>query len=44
MIAAAAQVADEDELVVIGSQAVLGSHPEAPAELLRSMEADIYPR
>lgn len=44
VIAAAAQVADEDELVVIGSQAVLGTHPEAPAELLCSMKADIYPR
>lgn len=44
LVAAAAQVADEDELVVIGSQAVLGSFPEAPPELLRSMEADVYPR
>lgn len=44
LLAAAAQVADEDELVVIGSQAVLGSHPDAPAALLRSLEADVYPR
>jgi len=29
--------------VVIGSQAILGPHPDAPAALLRSMEADIYP-
>jgi len=31
------------ELVVIGSQSILGQYPEAPAALLRSMEADIYP-
>ena len=44
LIRAAASVADEDELVVIGSQAVLGQFPDAPAELLRSVEADLYPR
>ena len=43
VIAAAAHVADEEELVVIGSQAILGSHPDAPATLLRSIEADVYP-
>ena len=31
------------ELVVIGSQAILGQYPQAPGELLRSMEADLYP-
>jgi hypothetical protein len=44
LMAAAAHVADEDELVVIGSQAVLGSFARPPAELLASMEADIFPR
>jgi hypothetical protein len=43
LIAAAANVSGEDEFVVIGSQAVLGPHPDAPEELLRSMEADIHP-
>lgn len=43
LLAAAANVAKEDELVVIGSQAILGSFPEAPEPLLRSMEADIFP-
>jgi len=33
-----------DEIVVIGSQAILGPFPTAPAALLRSMEADLYPR
>lgn len=31
------------ELVVIGSQALLGSFPDASPELLSSMEADVYP-
>ena len=34
----------EDELVVIGSQAVLGTFPDAPAALLTSVEVDLYPR
>jgi hypothetical protein len=35
--------AGADELVVIGSQSILGEFPDAPPELCRSMEADIYP-
>jgi hypothetical protein len=34
----------QDELVVVGSQAVLGTVEAPPAELLRSMEVDVYPR
>lgn len=44
VVAAAAQVVGESEFVVVGSQAILGSHPDAPEVLLRSQEADIYPR
>lgn len=33
----------EQQLVVIGSQAVLGQFPDAPLALLRSMEADVFP-
>ncbi len=44
VIGAAANVSGEDEIVVIGSQAILGPFPDAPETLLRSMEADIYPR
>lgn len=44
MIRAAADVSRESEIVVIGSQAILGSFPEAPAEMLRSLDADVYPR
>lgn len=43
VIRAAAAVVD-DELVVVGSQAVLGQYPDPPAPLLRSMEVDLYPR
>jgi hypothetical protein len=37
-------IADDDELIVIGSQAILGSYPEAPSALLVSVEADLYPK
>jgi len=30
-------------MVVIGSQAILAEHPDAPASLLRSIETDVYP-
>ena len=35
--------ADATEVVVVGSQAILGVYPDAPDELLASMEADVYP-
>jgi len=44
VIAAAADVTGETELVVVGSQAILGPFPDAPQSMLRSMEADLYPR
>ncbi len=44
VIRAAARIADAKEIVVVGSQALLGEFPAAPAELLESMEADVYPR
>ena len=43
LIRAAGRIADEQELVIIGSQAILGQFPDAPAALVRSMEADLYP-
>jgi hypothetical protein len=43
VVRAAAAVV-RDEIVVVGSQAVLGQFPDAPAALLRSLEADVYPR
>jgi hypothetical protein len=44
LIRAAATIADDDELVIVGSQAVLAQFPDAPDEMLRSDEADIYPK
>ena len=42
VIVAAAEVSGESELVVIGSQAILGSFPNAPEGMLRSMEVDLF--
>ena len=43
IIRAAGSIADCERLIVIGSQAILGSFPQAPAELTMSEEADTYP-
>ncbi len=43
VLAAAAAVTGQDELVVVGSQAILGSCRHPPASMLQSLEADIYP-
>lgn len=34
----------EQDFIIIGSQSVLGKHPDAPRELRQSMELDIYVR
>jgi hypothetical protein len=44
VIRAAATIAADAEIVVIGSQAILGRYPNAPAELLVSADVDVYPR
>ena len=44
IIRAAGTIADVSDIVVIGSQAVLGEFPDAPEELLVSNEADVFPR
>jgi len=44
IIRAAAAIAEDDEIVVVGSQAILGQFPDAPPALCTSMEADVYPR
>ncbi len=43
VIRAAAAISDTEDIVVIGSQSVRGQFPDAPAELLVSMAADVYP-
>lgn len=44
IIRAAASTADVRDIVVIGSQAILGTFPDAPAELTESVEADVFPK
>jgi len=44
LIRASGEIAGDDEIIIIGSQAILGQFPNAPARLLMSMEADIYPK
>ena len=43
IIRASGDVAQDDEIVIIGSQSILGQFPDAPMRLLMSMEADVYP-
>jgi hypothetical protein len=43
VVRAAADIAD-DEIVVVGSQAILGQHPDAPESLLVSLELDVFPK
>lgn len=43
VLRAAGAVINQDRLVVVGSQAILGQFPMAPPETLQSMEADLIP-
>ena len=44
VIRAAAAITNHTDIVVVGSQAVLGQFPDAPPELLVSIEADVFPK
>ena len=44
IIRASGAIAQDDEIIIIGSQAILGQFPDAPVRLLTSMETDVYPR
>ncbi len=44
ILRAAGEIADCDEIVVVGSQSILGQFPDAPKDLCVSAEADVYPR
>lgn len=44
LLRAAASVTGEKVFVVIGSQAILASHPDAPRSLRKSVEGDTYPK
>ena len=43
VIRAAGAIAGVSELVIIGSQAILGRYPDAPETLLASIDVDLYP-
>ena len=42
-IRAACNVSDDTDLIIFGSQAILGEHPDAPHELRTSIEVDVQP-
>jgi hypothetical protein len=44
LLRASSGTTGEKDFIIIGSQSVLGKHPDAPRELRQSMELDIYPR
>lgn len=44
LIRAAADIAADDDIVIVGSQSILGQFPDAPPELRVSVEADVFPR
>ena len=44
LIRACGEIAADNEIIIIGSQAILGQFPDAPVRLLSSMEADVYPK
>ncbi len=44
IIRAAAAIAEDDDIIIIGSQAILGQFPDAPVALCVSIEADVFPR
>lgn len=44
LIRASGAIANDVELIIIGSQSILAQFPEAPATLRVSMETDLYPK
>lgn len=44
IIRASCAITGESEIVIIGSQSILGQFPNGPRELLASTEADVFPR
>jgi len=43
IIRAAGAIAQVKEIIIIGSQAILGSYTNPPKNLIVSMEVDLYP-
>jgi Nucleotidyltransferase of unknown function (DUF6036) len=44
LIRAAGDIAGDDEIVILGSTAVLCQFPDFPEKIIQSIEADIFPR
>lgn len=44
IIRAAGMIAQDNEIIIVGSQAILGQYPNAHSDFLVSIEADIYPK
>ncbi|WP_133166932.1 hypothetical protein [Solimicrobium silvestre] len=44
LLRASGTILGETQFIVIGSQSILGKYPEAPDDLLMSMEADFIPK
>ena len=44
IIRASGSIANDDEIIIIGSQAILGQFPDAPSSLLVSVEVDVFPK
>jgi hypothetical protein len=44
IIRASSAIAEDQEIIAVGSQAILGQYPGAPVELLRSVELDVFPK
>jgi hypothetical protein len=44
IIRAAGDISGDDDIVILGSTAVLSQFPDFPEKIIRSIEADIYPR
>lgn len=44
IVRASAAICNLRDIVVIGSQSILGTYPDAPAEFRKSMEADVFPK
>lgn len=44
VIRASSAIAEDQEIIVIGSQSILGQFPNPPPELLHSLELDVFPK
>jgi hypothetical protein len=44
IIRALGSIANDDEIIVVGSQAILGQFPEPPPSLIVSVGADVFPK